>query len=286
MIALGFVSSALVLILASFSVPASSPASFVAAAPAPQGARDWRENPSVAALFARAGREGTFVVLDPEGGVIAGHNRRRAETRFTPASIFKIPHSLIGLSVGAVGSVDEVLPYRSDAPPFTPDWGKDMGLREAIVVSNVPIYQELARRIGLSRMRAAVQQLGYGNQQVGVSVDTFWLRGPLAISALEQVSFLRRLAEGTLPFPAEAQRAVREITVVERGPGFVMHAKTGWQNGPGAGVGWWVGWVEKGDRIYPFALNLDLKQRSDAVLRQSLGRQALELAGVLSPAPR
>ena len=240
----------------------------------------------MAALFARAGRQGTFVVLDPAGRVIAGHNRRRAETRYTPASTFKIPHSLIGLSVGAVASVDEVLPYRSDAPPFSPDWEKDMGLREAIVVSNVPIYQELARRIGLSRMRAAVQRLGYGNEQVGDSVDTFWLRGPLAISALEQVRFLRRLAQGSLPFPAEAQRAVREITVVERGPGFVVHAKTGWQNGPGVGVGWWVGWVERGDRIYPFALNLDIQQRSDGALRQVLGRQALELAGVLSPAPK
>ena len=223
------------------------------------------------------------VLLDRRRGELVGCNRERALTRYTPASTFKIPNSLIGLSVGAVASVDTVLPYRSDAPPFSPAWEKDMGLREAIVVSNVPIYQELARRIGLERMRQAVNRLDYGNRQIGEAVDQFWLRGPLAISAVEQTVFLDRLARGVLPFPAEAQRAVREITVVERGPGWVLHAKTGWQNGPNPGVGWWVGWLEKGGRAYPFALNLDIRQRADGDLRQRLGRAALELLGVLPP---
>jgi beta-lactamase class D len=30
---------------------------------------------------------------------------------------------------------------------------------------------------------------------------------------------------------------------VDAGLGWSLHAKTGWQNAPGAGVGWWVGWV-------------------------------------------
>ena len=58
----------------------------------------------------------------------------------------------------------------------------------------------------------------------------------------------------------------------------------GWQNGPNPGVGWWVGWVEKGGRTYPFALNLDIRQRADGELRQQLGRAALELLGVLPAA--
>jgi beta-lactamase class D len=253
--------------------------------PLPAGLR-WREAPQLARLFQQAGVEGTFVLLSRTNGTLVGTNRARALTRYTPASTFKIANSLIGLSVGAVATVDTVLPYRNDAPPFSPAWEKDMGLREAMVVSNVPIYQELARRIGLARMQEAVNRLDYGNRAVGQQVDTFWLRGPLAISAVEQTRFLERLALGTLPFPAEAQRAVREITVVERGPGWVLHAKTGWQNGPGAGVGWWVGWVERGRRITPFALNLDIRGRADGELRQRLGRQALVQLGVLPAAGR
>jgi len=265
----------------------SSPAPFtapLAPLPLPAGLR-WREEPRLADLFRRAGRSGTFVLLDARRGELVGTNRARALTRYTPASTFKIPNSLIGLSVGAVTSLDSVLPYRSDAPPFSPAWEKDMGLREAMVVSNVPIYQELARRIGLARMREAVNRLDYGNRQIGSVVDTFWLRGPLAISAVEQTRFLDRLARQLLPFPLQAQRAVREITLVEQGPGWELHAKTGWQNGPNPGVGWWVGWVEKGGRTVPFALNLDIHQRSDGEFRQRLGRSALELLGVLPPSP-
>jgi len=235
----------------------------------------------VAILFRRAARPGTFVLYDPERGLMRGHDRRRAETRYIPASTFKIPNSLIGLAVGAAASVEEVLPYRSKEPPFSPAWEKDMGLREAMAVSNVPIYQELARRIGLERMHQAVVRLGYGNEQIGPQVDRFWLRGPLAISAVEQTLFLNRLARRQLPFPIAAQRAVADITVVERGEGWVLHAKTGWQNGPGAGVGWWVGWVEKGAHVYPFALNMDLGGRADADLRLSVGRAALKATGVL-----
>lgn len=262
--------------------PAGLPSLRPAPQPLPAGLR-WREEPRLAALFQRAGVKGTFVLLQP-GGLLVGTDRSRALTRYTPASTFKIANSLIGLSVGAVASVDTVLPYRSDAPPFSPDWEQDMGLRRAIVVSNVPIYQELARRIGLKRMTEAVNRLDYGNRAVGSQVESFWLRGPLAISAVEQVRFLDRLARGSLPFPAAAQRAVREITVVERGPGWVVHAKTGWQNGPGAGVGWWVGWVERGRRLTPFALNLDIQQRDQGELRQRLGREALVELGVLPPA--
>jgi beta-lactamase class D len=241
----------------------SSPAPFtapLAPLPLPAGLR-WREEPRLADLFRRAGRSGTFVLLDARRGELVGTNRARALTRYTPASTFKIPNSLIGLSVGAVTSVDTVLPYRSDAPPFSPAWEKDMGLREAI------------------------NRLDYGNRQIGSVVDTFWLRGPLAISAVEQTRFLDRLARQLLPFPLQAQRAVREITLVEQGPGWELHAKTGWQNGPNPGVGWWVGWVEKGGRTVPFALNLDIHQRSDGELRQRLGRSALELLGVLPPSP-
>jgi beta-lactamase class D len=90
-----------------------------------------------------------------------------------------------------------------------------MGLREAIKISNVAIYQELARRIGIERMRDGVKRLGYGNMEIGSVVDRFWLEGPLAISAVEQTQFLHRLVEGSLPIDPKALRAVKEITYRE-----------------------------------------------------------------------
>ena len=113
-------------------------------------ASDFEESAQVAEVFRNAGMNGTFVLYDVGAGKYVGYNRVRAKKRFVPASTFKIPNSLIGLSAGAVKSVDEVLPYKGHPKPFSKAWEKDMGLREAIAMSNVPIYQELARRTSAS----------------------------------------------------------------------------------------------------------------------------------------
>ncbi|HPA20350.1 MAG TPA: class D beta-lactamase [Verrucomicrobiae bacterium] len=244
-------------------------------------AADWKENSQTGELFRRAGVDGTFVLYDVTADAYIVHNRARAEKRFIPASTFKIPNTLIGLTVGAVGSVDDVLPYRGPPAPFVKAWAKDMGLREAIALSNVPIYQELARRIGLERMRENVARIDYGNNEIGTTVNSFWLSGPLMISAVEQTRFLAKLAQGALPFPPGLQRSVREIVLLERGPSWRLYGKTGWQNAPDQGVGWWVGWVEKDGRIYAFALNLDIREPSDAGRRAELGKASLKALGVL-----
>lgn len=243
-------------------------------------AADWIDHPELAQLFADAGIDGTFVLYDGTTGRLAGFNRKRAEQRFVPASTYKIPHTLIGLTVGAVSSVDEVLPYGGKPQPFK-QWERDMSLRDAIVLSNVPIYQQLATRIGLPRMRSALATMGYGNQMIGDDVTRFWLDGPLEISAIEQVRFLDRLSRGGLPFPEDLQQSVRSIIELERGDDWVLYGKTGWQNAPNAGVGWWVGWVRRSGVNYAFAINIDIRDSSDAEKRIALGKACLRELGIL-----
>lgn len=240
----------------------------------------WEDSSSVGDVFRRANVAGTFVMYDPVADSYIGHDKGRAEKRYVPASTFKIANSLIGLSVGVVTNVDQVLPYRGDPSPFIQAWAKDMGLRQAIALSNVPIYQELARRIGPRRMQENVSRLGYGNNELGDSVDTFWLDGPLKISAVEQARFLAKLAQGSLPFPKECQRRVREIVLLDRGERWQLYGKTGWQNAPGQGIGWWVGWVDKEARVYAFALNMDIREPADAGKRIELGKACLRALGI------
>lgn len=240
----------------------------------------WKESAAIEQLFNKAGVTGTFVLYDVSAGSIIGHNKARSTLRFVPASTFKIPNSMIGLSVGAVKSVDDVLPYGGRPQPIEA-WEKDMGLRQAIALSNVPIYQELARRIGLERMREYVSGLDFGNADIGATVDTFWLKGPLKISAVEQAHFLAKLAQSKLPIADDIQKRVREIVLLEQGENWKLYGKTGWENAPEPGVGWWVGWVEKDDRIYTFALNIDIEEPSHAKQRVALGKASLEALGVL-----
>jgi len=238
----------------------------------------FKEVSELGKVFESDGVSGTFVLVDREADTIFVWNEARAKQRFIPASTFKIANSLIGLEVGAVKDVDEILPYGGKPQPFK-TWEKNMGLREAIKVSNVAIYQELARRIGLERMREGVQKLAYGNMQIGEVVDQFWLRGPLQISAMEEAEFLDRLTSGKLPIKPAVIAAVKEITLIEKTESHELHGKTGWLFDEK--LGWWVGWVERDGKVYPFALNIDLKNDADAEKRIPIGRECLNALGKL-----
>ena len=243
-------------------------------------AAEWRQNADIDALFKKEGVRGTLVVHEVATDVYTVHDRERAHQRFVPASTFKIPSSLIGLDTGVVASVDTVLPY-GGGPVARAEWGHDMSLREAIKISNVPLYQAMARRIGLARMAGKMRGLDYGNGDIGTEVDNFWLKGPLKISAVEQTVFLQRLAQGRLPFSTGAMAAVRAITLQDGSSG--LHAKTGWGGNPPstADIGWWVGWVEKDGRLTTFALNIDIPDDATGAKRVPLGKAALRLLGVL-----
>ncbi len=241
---------------------------------------EWQENSAVKQVIKEAGVQGTFVLYDAYQFVFVGHNQVRAQKRFIPASTYKVPHTLIGLSEKAVANVDEVLPYGGKEQPLK-IWEKDMSLREAIKISSIPIYQELARRIGLERMGLNLAKLQYGNAETGSEVDTFWLRGPLKISAQEQTIFLTKLALGLLPYPKELQEQTCEIVFLEQGAGWQLFGKTGTAKQSPVDIGWWVGWVETPQGIYAFALNIDMPSESDAPKRVEIGKACLKALGIL-----
>ncbi|MBY4896094.1 class D beta-lactamase [Cupriavidus sp. AU9028] len=235
------------------------------------------------AYFRQLDVEGCFALLDTSSGRPVLVNARRAQTRMVPASTYKVPHSVIAFETGVVADPEQVQPYGGGRARF-PQWERDMSLREAIAASNVPLYQGVARRIGMQRMQAWVDRLDYGNRQLGQQVDQFWLRGPLAISAVEQTRFLARLATGQLPASQRSQRWVREMMRVESTPQYSVYAKTGWAMDDGLSLGWWVGWVEREGRIHPFALNMDLPRDELAAHRMPIAKAMMEDLGVLPAA--
>ncbi len=239
-------------------------------APAPE----IRELPALGAHFTKQSVTGTFILLDPAAKKIHAWNPARAATRFIPASTFKIANSLIGLETGAVKSLDEVLPY-GGKPQLFKEWEQDLPLREAIKVSSVPVYQELARRIGQQRMADGVKSLAYGNMETGQAIDRFWLDGPLKISALEQLEFIRRLLADELPLKKNTMRQVRGIVSTEASDHGLIHFKTGWCTAGEPQIGWLVGWIERGGSHHPFALNIDMANLRDAPKRMLILKECL-----------
>jgi beta-lactamase class D len=254
------------------AAPAASKTSGLAVSPRP----DW------AKFFADAGVTGTLVILKdgPDDALTAQvHDPDRAATGFLPASTFKIPNSLIALETGVAAGPDTVFAWDGQRRSIEA-WNKDLTLTEALRASSVPVYQEIARRIGHDRMQWWVKNLGYGNADIADAIDTFWLDGRLRISALEQAAFLRRLARGQLPLSRRSMDAVQEMMVEERTEAGVLRAKTGLTARVSPNVCWWVGWVEKGDGRWIFALNIDSVRPEDIAARKAVVKAVLAAEGI------
>lgn len=246
----------------------------------------WQEHPEWAAEFTSRGVTGSVLVYDEQADNWRVFDRARAETRFIPASTFKVFNALVALDTAAVKDEYEVIRWDGVKRSFE-HWNRDHSLASAMKFSVVWFYQEMARRAGQARMQAWIDRVGYGNGDLGGGVDRFWLSGDLRISAREQIDFLRRLARNELPFTPRAQEAVRRITILESAPDFVLHGKTGWApRGDTArkdDLGWFVGWVERAGRRWFFALNMDIRTAADASLREPIARAVLTRSGALPP---
>lgn len=248
----------------------------------------------------------TFVLHEVQSRRTYTCNATRAAQRFVPASTFKVPHALIAIESGAVADENQRFVW-DGRPRGVAAWDKDTNLAEALPASTVWVFQTIATRLGHAREAAAVRRLRYGNAEVGTpdKLRHFWLSGPLAISALEQVAFFTRLRSGTIPVsPRSQERVVSMLRLSDCGQGCAVYGKTGAMLPiDDAGflrehassllparverTGWFVGWVERPKSLggpLVFAHNLDLSLPGAMAARTNVVHDVLRANGVaISP---
>src|SRR5258708_1343483 len=175
---------------------------------------EFRED--LAKRFFDLGTVGTFVGYKVDDYLIIASDKVRSGEAKLPASTFKIPNSIIALETGVVADPDKDVFKWDGVTRSIEAWNKDHTLRSAIAVSAVPVYQEIARRIGQERMQKYLDLLEYGNRDIGGGLEQFWLTGNLRIGPIEQVEFVDRLRRGVLPVSKRTQELVRDILPVTK----------------------------------------------------------------------
>ncbi len=243
------------------------------------------ENISFGRHFRELGIEGSIIIYDLNNARVFQHNPQRNTTAFLPASTFKILNSLIALETGVISDEIAILTWDGIQRKL-PEWNRDLNMREAIKLSAYWFYQVLARRVGHDRMQKWVTQVGYGNQKIGSKddLDKFWLEGELRITPQEQIQFLHRLYNSDLPFSKRSLSIVKDIMIVEQTPDYTIRGKTGWVGFVGditPQVGWYVGYLERGENVYFFATNIDIHNPKDSSARMKLTRRCFKDLGLL-----
>jgi beta-lactamase class D len=238
---------------------------------------------SLAKRFTDEGTVGTFVGYKTDDYLIIASDRERSGEAKLPASTFKIPNSLIALDTGVVADPDKDIFKWDGVKRDIAAWNQDHTLRSAIAASAVPVYQEIARRIGAERMQKYLDEFDYGNRNIGGGIDQFWLTGDLRIDPIQQIDFVDRLRRGVLPAQKRSQDLVRDILPVTKVGDAIIRAKTGLV-GAEVGkpsLGWIVGWAEKGSAQTVFALNLDVRDPKHVASRMTIAQQCLTDIGAL-----
>ena len=234
---------------------------------------------SVSNIFQSEGITGTFIAASVGDDSVYVHNASRSIIRFSPASTFKIPNTLIALDSQIVESKSSTFMWDGTDRGIE-SWNRNQTLETAFKVSCVWCYQEIARKVGADDYERVLAKLDYGNQSVGDQIDSFWLNGSLEISAAEQITFLRKLYNYDLPFSREYVDILRQIMVTQHTEEHTIYAKTGWA-GTEPQVAWYVGFVESGTETGLFAMNMRVDRPEQAALREELSLRSLRALGII-----
>ncbi|MDI4664996.1 class D beta-lactamase [Xanthobacter autotrophicus] len=242
--------------------------------------------------------EDCFIATDLDTGRVLAKQGLCA-TRHPPNSTFKIALALMGYDAGLLKN--EAQPVFSPPPGEEPERAEARGPqtpRSWMENSVVWYSQILARRLGPERIAGYLKGFAYGNENMGglkgeaEPLVRFWLSSSLRLSPREQIDFLRRMLNGTLPVSAEAVAATERLMVIDEQPaGWLVFGKTGSGNGRladggldrGRPFGWFVGFARKEARTVVFVRFTALDIASPEPLGPLAKRQALAiLAPVLS----
>jgi len=194
------------------------------------------------------------------------HESGNCDERYAPSSTFKIALSLIGYDSKIL--IDEThpsWPFKNSYVKFLPIWQQEHNPKTWMQNSCVWYSQVLTKKLGMKQFKSYVTKLHYGNMDLhgdkgqNNGLTNAWLSSSLEISSTEQVAFLEKLLATQLPVSQHAHAMTRKILFVKDLPnGWKLYGKTG------SGVllneekleiqhGWYIGWLEKGDRIIIFS---------------------------------
>lgn len=185
--------------------------------------------------------------------------------RYAPCSTFKIFLSLIGFDAGILEDEEHPnIPFKDGDLAWLDSWKQAHTPKLWIKNSCLWYSHFIAQKMGITKFKEYIDKFSYGNQDLSGdlgknnALTNAWLSSSLEISPEEQMVFLRKFVNNQLPVSPKAHEMTRQIM-------YIQDLEQGWKlfGKTGSGVfltpdrasklqdkkfGWFIGWIEKGDR--------------------------------------
>ena len=214
------------------------------------------------------------------------------DKRYAPMSTFKIVLSLIGFDSDIlVDELHPVWPFKEGYVDWRDVWKQDQTPKSWMKESCVWYSQVLTTKLGMKKFQDYVTKFDYGNKDLtgdkgqNNGLTNAWLSSSLQISSTEQVAFLEKMLTGKLPIKPHAVAMTKNILFVEDlKNGWKFYGKTGMGSllnadgtkNPDLYHGWFVGWIEKGDRRIIFSNHIEDDKKEEIGASQRAKADAKE----------
>jgi bla regulator protein blaR1 len=218
------------------------------------------------------GYKGSFVLYNPSKNQYQIYNRELSEQRSSPNSTYKIYSALFAMESNVISQNNNSKVWDGKINPF-PEWNQDQNLATALSHSVNWYFQKTDREVGRKQLQDYFHKIKYGNEDISGDLDRYWMESSLKISPIEQAQLLYQFEENQWGFNVENINAVKKAILIDVQKNGKLYGKTGTGRINGKDVnGWFIGFVEKGDERYYFAVNIQNKNG------QAQGSKAAEIA--------
>jgi len=227
------------------------------------------------------GAQGCAVVYDRNADRYTAYNQEEMTRRLPPCSTYKIYSGLNALEMGLISPQSSTLSW--DGTQYRiPSWNADQDLSDAMHESTNWYFTQLDRSAGLDDLARFYQRIGYGNCNVGSNVTAYWNGSALKISPLEQVELLVKLYGNAFGFQEANVQTVLDSMRLFSENDAVLYGKTGTGELGGRNIaGWFIGFLEKADNVYFFAVYLCSDAGSDGAAATDTALQILKQMNIL-----
>lgn len=215
--------------------------------------------------------------------------------RFSPCSTFKMTLSLMGYDAGILKDDNNpTWDFQEGYDDWLASWRAPQTPQSWMKFSCVWYAKLLALHLGLEKIQSYLASFEYGNQDMSGGLaqpgpmNPPWINSSLKISLKEQVDLIQRMITGKLSISSNAIQMTKVILFREKmADGWNLFGKTGWsgsdiaKDGKTLEHGWFVGWIEKDNKFFPFAY-LIREQKINLDQRIPRVKQLLEESGIMN----